>query len=358
MSGIILSIIVIGGLVLVHEYGHYIVAKKAGIWVEEFAIGMGPKLFGKEVGETLYTIRLLPLGGFCRMHGETEDGEISERSFLSKSVLARFLVMGAGVFMNVVIAFVLLFILTVTTYMATPVFDQVVEDSAVAEAGFEEGDKIVKMNGKRILIYDELRMELAMNYDAPVDFTFIRDGATYEKTVTPKLDEESGRYLVGIVPEFKSGMFMDEVEGVAKAGFMETVSHSFNTMIYYVKATAEGLLRVFTFQAETEEFGGPITIVQTVGQSYEAGLTYGFWAGIQNVMQLAAMLSANLAVLNLFPIPGLDGGRMIFLIIEGIRKKPISMEIEGKITMIGFTFMLGLMVFVMYTDVVKLFGGS
>ncbi len=355
MSGIILSIIVIGGLVLVHEYGHYIVAKKAGIWVEEFAIGMGPKLFAKEMGETLYTIRLLPLGGFCRMHGETEDGEISERSFLSKSVLARFLVMGAGVFMNIVIAFLLLFILTSTTYITTPVFNQVVEGSAVDDAGFEVGDKIIKMNGSRVYIYDELRMDLATNYDKPVTFTFLRDGATYEKTVTPKLDEESGRYLVGIVPEFKVGMFLGAEEGFEKATFFETASHSFHTMIYYVKATAEGLLRVFTFQANTEEFGGPITIVQTVGQSYEAGLTYSFWAGIQNVMQLAAMLSANLAVLNLFPIPGLDGGRMIFLILEGIRKKPVSMELEGKITMIGFTFMLGLMVFVMYTDVVKLF---
>ena len=177
----------------------------------------------------------------------------------------------------------------------------------------------------------------------------------YEYELTPQYSEETQTYLVGFTPTIKNGIFAEKVEGYDTATVLETVHYSYYAMLNYVKLTAEGLARVFTMQASPDEYGGPISIVKVVGDSYEAGLSYSFMAAVQNVVYIAAVLSANLGVLNLFPIPGLDGGRILLLLIEILRRKPMNPETESRILFGGFVFLMGFMVFVMYTDIMKIF---
>ena len=355
ISSLLVTIILLGILVIVHEFGHFIVAKKSGIWVQEFAIGMGPKIFSRTKGDTEYSIRALPLGGFCRMEGGAEEeGNPSPTSFLSKSIGVRLAVMAAGPLMNFILAFIMLFGLTCTSFTATPEIDKVLPDSAAAEIGLEAGDTIKKINGKTIHIYDELQYILQQNHGEPLMLDIIRnDGQHYRYELQPKLDEASGRYLIGFNPQIYAGLFAEEKEGFQRMSVGETAHYSYFAMINYVKMTAEGLLRVFTFTADRDEYGGPIAIMKIVGDSYEAGLEYSLKAAIQNVVYIGAVLSANLGVLNLFPIPALDGGRILFLLIEAIRRKPMDMETEAKMQFLGFMFLLGLMVFVILGDISK-----
>lgn len=350
-----ITIILLGVLVVAHEFGHFIVAKKNGIWVQEFAVGMGPKLISRKKGDTEYSIRLLPLGGFCRMEGEAEEGEIpSPTSFMSKSVGARLAVMAAGPMMNFVLAFLLIFGLTCTTYTATPAIREVLPDSAAAEIGLNVGDTIQKINGKSIHIYDELQYVLQSNQgDSLILDVLGADGVHHRYELNPKLDEEQGRYLIGFTPQIKTGLFAKSAEGFEKMGVAETAHYSLFAMINYVKMTAQGLLRVFTFTANPDEYGGPIAIFNMVGQSYEAGLQHSVKAAIQNVVYIGAVLSANLGVLNLFPIPALDGGRILFLLIEAVRRKPMDIETESKLQFLGFIFLMGLMAFVLFSDITK-----
>ena len=343
-------------MVIAHEFGHFIVAKKSGIWVQEFAVGMGPKIASFQKGDTEYTIRLLPLGGFCKMEGgaEEEDALPSPTSFLSKSIGVRLAVMAAGPLMNFLLALVMIFGLTCTSYTAVPEIREILPNSAAAASGLEVGDTIRRINGKKIHIYDELQLLLQPNHGEPIRLEVENaEGERFEYELQPKQDAESGRYLIGFTPQIRAGLFAEPVDGYETMGVGETVRYSYFAMINYVKMTAEGLVRVFTFTADRDEYGGPIAIMKMVGDSYEAGLEYSLKAAIQNVVYIGAVLSANLGVLNLFPIPALDGGRILFLLIEAIRRKPMNVETEGKLQFLGFLFIMGLMVFILFGDIAK-----
>lgn len=354
ISSLIITILLIGVLVVAHEFGHFIVAKKCGIWVQEFAVGMGPKIISRMKGDTEYSIRAIPLGGFCRMEGGSEDGEISERSFLAKSVGARLAVMAAGPFMNFLLAFLLIFGLTCTSYTATPEIREILAGSAASETGLQAGDVIRRINGKRIHIYDELQYILQQNSGESIQVEVARtDGQRHVYALQPRLDEEQGRYLIGFTPVVQTGLLAQPIDGYDKMSVLDTARYSYYAMLNYVKMTAQGLARVFTFTASQDEYGGPIAIYHAVGDSYQAGLAYSVQAAIQNVVYIGAVLSANLGVLNLFPIPGLDGGRILFLLIEAVRRRPMNAELEGKLLFLGFVFIMGLMVYILWGDVVK-----
>lgn len=355
ISSLLITIILLGVLVIAHEFGHFIVAKKSGIWVQEFAVGMGPKIFSTTKGDTEYSVRILPLGGFCRMEGEGEEGAIpSPTSFLTKSIGVRLAVMAAGPLMNFLLAFIMIFGLTCTSYTATPEIRAIIPDSAAAECGLREGDVIYKIDGKTIHIYDELQYILQQNRGEAIILDVISaDGQHYKYELHPKLDEASGRYLIGFNPDINTGLLADPVEGYDEMSVLETAHYSYFAMINYVKMTAEGLLRVFTFTADKDEYGGPIAIFNIVDESYEAGLEYSLMAAIQNVVYIGAVLSANLGVLNLFPIPALDGGKILFLLIEAIRRKPMEAELEAKLQFMGFAFIMGLMIYVLFSDIMK-----
>ncbi len=355
MFSIIISVVLIGILVIAHEYGHFIAAKKSGILVEEFSIGMGAKIFSRQIGETEFSIRLLPLGGFCRMQDEEEDGTVGPRSFMNKSVWIRFIVMAAGPFMNFLLAFLMIIGLTSTSYTAFPLIKEILPDTPAQETGLQPGDRIYRINGHRIRIYDELEAQLYKNKGEDIRLDVLREGREYSYKLTPQYDAARKGYLIGFSPEIQIGLFAEAVEGYERISLPDTMYYSYYAMVNYVKLTAEGLARVFTFTADKEEYGGPISIVKMVGESYEAGMTVGLKEAIQNVVYIGAVLSANLGVLNLFPIPALDGGRILLLLVEAIRRRPLNPELESKIHFLGFAFLMGLMVFVLYGDIVKIF---
>ena len=355
MFSIIISLVLIGVLVIAHEYGHFIAAKKSGILVEEFSIGMGTKIYSRQVGETEFSIRLLPLGGFCRMQDEEGDGVVGPRSFSNKPVLVRLIVMAAGPFMNFLLALIMIIGLCSTSYTALPLIKEILPNTPAQETGLQPGDEIYRINGKRVHIYDELEAQIYKNGGEEVRLDVVRDGKAFSYKLTPQYDAERKGYLIGFAPEIKVGLFADAVEGHERISVPGTLYYSYYSMVNYVKLTAEGLARVFTFTADKDEYGGPISIVKMVGDSYEAGLTVGIKEAIQNVVYIGAVLSANLGVLNLFPIPALDGGRILLLLVEAIRRRPLNPEFESKIHFLGFAFLMGLMVFVLYGDIVKIF---
>ncbi len=359
MVSIIISIVVLSLIVIIHEFGHFIVAKKSGILVEEFAVGMGPMIASKQIGETIYSLRAFPIGGFCRMMGEDSTGEIAERSFSDKSVWVRIAVVFAGPFMNFVLAMLLIVCITFTTGIVEPEVSALSEGYPAKEAGLQVGDVITKINQKGVYIYDDFQLAMAENKGEAVDLEIKRNGEKLTKTIIPK-QNETGRYLLGFSPLVKAGMFSsDELEGKSypKANLWDTISYSFDTMVFYVRYTAMGLARVFTFQAGKEEISGPIGIFQIVGDSYKEGIKHSVGAAVQSILYIGAVLSANLGVLNLFPIPAVDGGRLLFLIIEAIRRKPVNPEMEGKVHFAGFVFLMLFMVFVMYNDITKILIG-
>lgn len=350
MFSILISLILIGVLVIAHEFGHFIAAKKSGILVEEFSIGMGTKIFSRQMGETEFSIRLLPLGGFCRMQDQEEDGTIGPRSFLNKSVGVRFIVMFAGPFMNFLLAFIMIIGLTSTSYTAFPKIKEVLPGTPAQEIGLQAGDEMYRINGKRIHIYDELEAQIYKSGGEELRLDVMRDNQVYTYKLTPKYDAQRKGYLIGFAPEIHVGLFAEAVEGYSKISISDTMYYSYYSMLNYVKLTAEGLARVFTFTADKDEYGGPISIVKMVGDSYEAGMTYGVKEAVQNVIYIGAVLSANLGVLNLFPIPALDGGRILLLLVEAIRRRPLNPDLESKIHFLGFAFLMGLMVFVLYGE--------
>lgn len=352
---VIVALLVFSILVIVHEFGHFILAKKNGIKVEEFAVGMGPLLVSKQVGETLYSIRALPFGGFCRMLGEDADCK-EERAFNNKSVLARISVVVAGPIMNFIFALLLLLFLVGRQGYAEPVVSKLMPDYPAAQAGLMEGDRIVSVNGERIGIYQDLQLIMAgVTKSQEMRVTVSRDGQKMEFDITPMKSPESGGYIFGFNPVIKLGIFSQDVEGYEHANFLETVKAGFDTMVFYVKSTVVGFIRLFTFNISKEEFAGPIGIIQVIGDSYETGLKYSIMAAIENLASLAALLSANLGVINLFPIPAMDGGRLLFLMIEGIRGKAIDPEKEGMIHFAGFVLLMAFMVYVAFNDITRIF---
>lgn len=358
---IILSIIVFSLIVIVHELGHFLVAKKVGICVQEFAVGMGPVLVSKQIGETQYSLRVLPFGGFCRMQGEDSDEEESHgnfdpsRSFSRKTVLQRMAVIFSGPAMNFVLAFVLIFIILSLSGFFIPRINTVYENSPAQEAGLEKGDKILKVNGHRIFIYQDYTMALD-GHDASetIDYVILHDGEKKALSIIPEYSEENQRYMVGFTFDAHYGLLSDKVDGYTRAGIAETAAADVGLMSYFVKSVVVGFVKLFSFQVKSNEVSGPIGIIGAIGDSYEAGIKYSTTEAFINLASLSALLSTNLGVLNLFPIPAMDGGKLAFLFVEGIRKKPVNPDIEGRIHFAGFMLLMVFMVVIAFNDIVNI----
>lgn len=341
---ILIALIVFGAIVLVHEFGHYIVAKKSGVKVEEFAIGMGPKLISKQYGETLYSIRLLPMGGFCKMLGEDSASE-DKRSFTNKSVGTRIAVIFAGSFMNLVLAFSIIAWLVGSNGYITTIIDHVLPDTPAANSGFQPGDKIISLDGQKIHIRQEISLILSQTRDNPIEIVASRNGEKITKVITPVIDENTNQGFLGI---------SFEARDQGEASLFEILGQSFWQVIFLVKQVIIGFIQIVTGQVSRDQIAGPVGVIQIIGESYESGLKTSFYIAIQNVLYFAAIISANLGVMNLLPVPALDGGRLVFLIIEALRGKPIAVEKEGIIHFIGFALLMVLMVFVLYNDVIRI----
>lgn len=341
--GIVLAILIFSFLVFFHELGHFALAKKNGIDVDEFALGMGPTVYAKEYKGTRYAVHLFPIGGFCAM-GEDEEATDSPGNFNNKSVWARILVIAAGPVFNFILAFVVAVILIRIVGYDKPVADEVPEGSPAAEAGIEAGDTIVRMGDKRIHIFREISMYNQFHQGETTEITYIHDGEERTVVVTPELDEERNYYRFGI----SGGRY-------SKANLLTAAQYGMYELKYWISLTLDSLKMLAGGRVGLDQMSGPVGIVSMVDDTYKASKNYGGIAVIVEMLNIAVFLSANLGVMNLLPLPALDGGRLVFLFIEAVRRKRVPPEKEGYVHLVGIALLMALMVFVMFNDIRRVF---
>ncbi|PKM95747.1 MAG: RIP metalloprotease RseP [Firmicutes bacterium HGW-Firmicutes-1] len=340
---ILVAILIFGLIVLVHEFGHFFFARRNGITVEEFAIGMGPKIVGKKLGDTLFSIRALPFGGFCRLLGEDELVE-DVNAYSSKSVWAKIQVVIGGPLFNMLLAFVFAIVfLLISGRVLTPVISEVSEGSPAQAAGLQIGDKLVAINDKNIVAYNEVQIYINENKGQAIELTYKRNGEKIDTVITPKLDKDN-LYRIGVSPT-----------AVSMSNPLNVVKYALIEIVFWVKMVFYGFGMLFSGAISANEVAGPVGIVTVVSEGYKSSIEMGLLSVIQTISFFIILLSANLGIMNLLPIPALDGGRLVFLIIEAIRRKPMNEEKEGKIHFIGYVLLMLLMVVVLFNDVRKLF---
>ena len=341
---IIIALVVFSIIIIFHELGHFLLAKANGIRVNEFCLGLGPTLFGITKGETKYSLKLLPFGGACIMEGEDEESS-DDRAFGRKSVWARISVVAAGPIFNFIMAFVFAFILTCNIGYDLPVLADVTEGYAAEEAGMQAGDTIVKMNGKNIHFFREVSSYTMFHEGESVTVTYERDGKLHQTKLAPKYDEESGRYMYG----FRSSG--QNVHG----NVLESFKYSIYEVKYWISTTLGSLKMLVTGGVTINDMSGPVGLVDAIGTSYEQSVSYGYFVAFLQMLYISIILAANLGVMNLLPLPALDGGRLVFLIVEAIRGKRVDPDKEGMVHFVGLMLLLALMVVVMFNDIRKLF---
>lgn len=333
MTGILTAICVIlifGLIIFIHEFGHFITAKLCGVTVHEFAIGMGPKLLGKKFGDTLYSLRLVPMGGYVKMEGEDEDSD-SEGAFSKKKPWQRFVILFAGAFMNLLLGLSLLVLFnTVDPQMSvipTMQVESTMAGMGAETAGILPGDKLLKVDGSRV--YTHLDLNMALYEKETVSVTVSRHGE--------KLD-----FLVPLT-EGKIGVLR---KTEAKTVW-NVISYSYFEAFSIVKMTYQSFFGMFTGSVSVDQMSGPVGIVTEIGTAVQQGFL--------DVLFLAILISLNLGVVNLLPLPALDGGRIVFVLWEMITRKKVKPEHEGVIHFIGFVILILFMLYITKNDIVKLF---
>lgn len=322
-------VLVFGLLVFFHEGGHFLLARYNGITVHEFSLGMGPKIFSKKGKETLYAIRLLPIGGYVQMEGEDEASD-KKGSFSKKSPLQRLSVIAAGPIMNFLLAIVLFMIIFAFVGLPTNVIGDFPTDSPAYEAGLETGDEIISIDNKKTDSWDEVVKEIS-NSKETLKIKVNRSGEIITRNIETKV--ENGRKIIGIFPKGSKnpikiiGYSINQVYKVSKA-----------ILTFFVKLPFQGM--------KEGDVVGPVGLVSLVGDAAQRGFL--------DVLSLASLISINLGIVNLLPIPALDGGRIIFILIEFFRGKPVDPEKEGYVHLVGFVILLSLMAFLVFKDVKEL----
>lgn len=345
--GIILAILIFCVIVIFHEFGHFLTAKRCDVQVNEFMIGLGPRLFGVQRGETLFSVHLLPFGGACAMEGEDGDSD-NPRAFFRKPAWKRLLIVVAGPGFNFLMAFLLSIVMIGMLGIDYPTITGVMEGYPAEEAGLKSGDTIVKLNSKNIHFARELTLYLIMHENQEVRVTYERDGERIETTLVPRYDEAQGRYLFGVL---YSG-------GYEKASFFQLFQYGWYEVEYWIWSVFGSLKMLLTGMVGLNDLAGPVGIVKTIGDTYtESKAAGGAYAIAVNMLNISIMLSANLGVMNLLPIPGLDGGRILLTLIEMIRRKRMPIEKEGLVNLIGLGVLLTLMAVVMVNDIRKIVMG-
>ena len=379
----IVTIIMFLVMVSLHEFGHFIVAKALNFKILEYAIGFGPEIFKKQKGETLYAVRAVPLGGFCKFEGEEEQSE-DPRAFSNQAVWKRILVVIAGGIFNVILGFILFVaMLPSLSPMQTNVVDSVVPHSYIEDSGILPGDKIVKINGKHIGFYNDITLYRdGMSKDTENTVTIKRDGKKIDVPVmltqqrtkiaykenyieytseingfpevqridysdkVPKdvqkvgTEENSTRYIIGFTPESEN------------INFGNIWGYAWNETKFVVKLVYRSLWELITGKVGMEQMSGPVGIVTEVNNAVHQESDRLLY-----ILNLTALLTINLGVFNLLPLPALDGGRLLFMIIELIRRKPIPPEKEGIVHAIGMLLLFALIIFISFQDIMKLIHG-
>lgn len=432
---IVVAIIIFSIIIIIHELGHFLLAKKNGIGVVEFSIGLGPTLVGFKRGGTKYSIKLLPFGGMCQMLGEdSEQNSTEENTFYSKGVWQRISVIFAGPFFNFLLAFLLsLFIIGTVGYDPASI-RSVNQNSPAERAGLMPGDVITEFGGSHISIGRELDSYFLYHKlsEEPISITYKRNGEKFETTLIPENvekyilgfdyypQEEKPAEIIAVYENYPihlagltAGDVITHVDGVAvatgaelsaymtehpltgetpisityvrdgntatveltpayyqagystglsynlareKTGILQTIRYSFVEVKYWIVTTVKNVGLLVTGQLKSTDVGGPVAIIGTIGDVYEQTKEEGnALAVVLQMAYITILLSANLGVMNLLPIPALDGGKLVFLVIEAVRGKPINREKEGMVHLIGMIALMILMVFIFFNDIKNLF---
>lgn len=349
---ILLAIVMLGIIVTVHEFGHYVVGRLCGIGIVEFSVGFGPRILGWERKGIKYSLRAIPLGGYCAFVGEDERND-DPRAMNNQPVWKRFVTVLAGPFMNFVLAFIVCVVMLAGYFTVVestlPVVGQVIDGMPAAEAGLQAGDRILAIDGTDIPDGEEgvtLSSQLirAGEGDAPIVVTVERDGAALDFTITPALadDAQTGGKVRQI------GIYYSYLE--RKLSFGEALRETPGYTLNIVKTMLDSLRRLLFHGEGIQDTVGTVGIIAVVSQQAREGF--------QNVLWLMFIITLNLGIMNLLPIPALDGGRLLFLIVEAIRRKPIPPEKEGLVHGIGMILLLGLFVVLTFHDIVRLVSGG
>ena len=342
--GIIIAIILFSFIIIFHELGHFLLAKVNGIRVDEFSLGLGPTLIGKEIGGTKFCIKLLPFGGACMM-GEDDADDMSEGSFNSKSVWARISVIAAGPVFNLILAWIMSVIIILFVGYQPTTISGVSDGYSAQEQGMQAGDEIREINGRRVHIWNDISLyTLTHPGETTLEVVYERDGEEYTAVLEARqLDGDTSPKL-GVISS-----------GSVKPGILGTLEYGVYTVRYWVTYAIDSLRMLVTGQVGVRDMSGPVGIVSAVDGIYQAAAPQGMLMVALNLMNFGVLISANLGVMNLLPIPALDGGRLVFLIVEAIRRKRIPPEKEGMVHFAGFALLMVLMVVVMYNDILRLF---
>ncbi len=335
------AILIFAVMILIHELGHFIAAKAFGVKVNEFALGMGPKLLSCQKGETLYSVRAIPIGGFCAMEGEdtkTDDA----RAFSNKKPFARLVILSAGAFMNILLGFALLCTLVATTpNIVVPKVESLENGGAAQAAGLKPDDIVVRANGKRVHIAEDLSWAIAHNpnENRALNLVVKNNGEKREVSITPH--EVEGKYRYGI-----------QLKTIDNSVF-KTLENAFYKTGFYSGVIVDSFVSMIRGDIPLSQMSGPVGIVSEIGNVVEQTRTEG-WAGFQNLLSLTILLTINLGIFNLFPLPALDGGRILFVLIELVRRKPLPQEKEAVVHFIGFVILIALSIFIACKDVFML----
>ncbi len=348
---VLLALLLLGILITVHEFGHFASARMCGIPVKEFSIGFGPKLFQwhSKKHETVFSLRPIPLGGYCMFYGDTDDDpdgaqKDDPRSYSNAPVWKRMISVSCGPLMNFVLAFVVAVVLMAAygVVLSTPVVADVTAGQPAAQAGLLPGDAFVSVNGvdmqgKSAQDVSDAIGSLGEGQD--VQMTVSREDGQHDLTIHPYYDSEQNRYMIGIT--IQSGYSPMPAGSVIPAAWSTCKSAS--------TAILQALGKLFTTGEGLDQTAGPVGVIQLVAQQTQQG-------GLEIFLYLMVVISINVGLMNLLPIPGLDGSRLVFMIIEAVRRKPVNQRIESIVHLCGYALLLGLMLFFTYKDILRLFG--
>ena len=342
MFYVIIMLLVFGVLVFIHEFGHFITARLCGVPIKEFAVGMGPTVFSwnsKKYG-TKYGLRLLPIGGFVSMEGEDESSS-DERAFCNQKIWKRVAIVLAGPVMNLVLGFLLMTVLVFSqgTLVSTTVAD--FQEGAISLEQLQVGDRIIEVDGTRVHTGNELVYEVLNQAYEPIDLKIERNGEKIllEDVHFPTMVDEASGVTFGNY---------DFILYAEKTNVPNLLKHSYFRSVSTVKMVYDSLIGLLSGRFGMDAVSGPVGVAEVVGDAAKHG--------IADFLYIVTVLSINLGVFNLIPFPALDGGRLLFLVIEGVRGKPLNRDVESYINFIGIMILFGFMIFVTVKDVFKLFG--
>lgn len=353
MTSILSAVVVLGILIFVHELGHFLVAKFYGVGVEKFSLGFGPRLFGRKIGETEYRISAFPLGGYVKMVGENIDDELApedqERSFLAKPPLQRMQIVAAGPLFNLFFAyFVFVLVCMIGIPSATSQIGKVMEGKPAARAGIRAGDRITAINGKAVSRWADLAILVGDSAGKPLDLQVDRQGSKFAVRVIPEM-ATSKNILGESVTAPVIGVMVSKEYVTERLGLLDSIVKAGEHTWGVTRMTALAVGKIFSGSLALDNIGGPIMIAKTAGEQAETGLVY--------FLSFMALLSINLGLLNLLPVPILDGGHLVFYTWEILRGKPVNLKTREVAQQVGLVLLLGLMALAFYNDIARyLFG--